>query len=72
MTPELHAKLVEEKIRELGGDLVEDFDGKNCDECPGWDGSSRRCECGNRRVSWSLAIVGHTFTRVPGRLRIDL
>ena len=33
-----------------------DFDGKNCEdfdiECAGWDGVSRRCECGNRRVSW--------------------
>jgi hypothetical protein len=35
-----------------------DFDGNNCDDlddnvCDGWDGRSRRCECGNRRVSWS-------------------
>ncbi len=35
----------------------EDFDGKNCDdisdnECAGWDGESRRCDCGNRRVYW--------------------
>lgn len=22
------------------------------DECAGWDGRSRRCECGNRRVDW--------------------
>ena len=27
------------------------FEGMNCeDECTGWDGESRRCECGNRRV----------------------
>jgi hypothetical protein len=40
-------------------DYVE-FDGMNCndyldkgeDECPGWDGVSYRCFCGNRRVSW--------------------
>ena len=36
----------------------EEFDGKNChdaneDECGGWDGESRRCECGNRRVYWA-------------------
>jgi len=24
-----------------------------CEDCSGWDGESRRCECGNRRVSWS-------------------
>lgn len=23
-----------------------------CENCRGWDGSSHRCECGNRRVSW--------------------
>lgn len=33
------------------------FDGKNCEdidnnECSGWDGVSKRCECGNRRVYW--------------------
>lgn len=29
------------------------FSGNNCDDpCAGWDGESRRCECGNRRVSW--------------------
>jgi len=41
-----------------GGD--DDFVGMNCNdyldddamECGGWDGESRRCECGNRRVSW--------------------
>jgi hypothetical protein len=25
----------------------------NCEDCDGWDGESRRCNCGNRRVSWS-------------------
>lgn len=29
------------------------FDGQNCiDPCSGWNGTARRCECGNRRVSW--------------------
>ena len=39
---------------------VDEFDGQNCNdwldddkpECLGWDGLSRRCDCGNRRVSW--------------------
>jgi hypothetical protein len=37
---------------------VEEFEGQNCmdyDEdvfCGGWDGVDRRCDCGNRRVSW--------------------
>ncbi len=30
-----------------------DFYGKNCDDCLGWDGISRRCACGNRRVYWT-------------------
>jgi len=38
------------------------FDGMNCNdyldddqpECIGWDGISRRCDCGNRRVSWDI------------------
>lgn len=35
-----------------------DFYGMNCDEtednfCLGWDGKSRRCDCGNRRVYWA-------------------
>lgn len=36
------------------GDFI-DFDGQNCeDPCAGWDGESRRCECGNRRVSFDV------------------
>lgn len=39
-----------------------EFNGMNCNdwleedqpECPGWDGQSRRCECGNRRVCWEI------------------
>lgn len=27
------------------------------DECRGWDGQSRRCECGNRRVEWDDDIL---------------
>jgi hypothetical protein len=42
-------------------DTVE-FDGQNCEDawdegadCDGWDGNDRRCECGNRRVSWAFS-----------------
>lgn len=46
---------------EMSGGLVS-FEGQNCNdyleenepECPGWDGESRRCMCGNRRVSWEV------------------
>ena len=39
-----------------------EFDGMNCNdykedhevECDGWDGFDRRCNCGNRRVSWDI------------------
>lgn len=38
-----------------------DFSGHNChyflpesEECRGWDGSDKRCECGNRRVDWEI------------------
>jgi hypothetical protein len=37
-------------------DGLTDFEGNNCEDsgqdCNGWDGYSRRCECGNRRVEW--------------------
>lgn len=39
---------------------VDEFEGMNCNDysddgtfCSGWDGESRRCDCGNRRVSWA-------------------
>lgn len=42
-------------------DTVE-FDGHNCadvwdegENCDGWDGNDHRCECGNRRVSWTFS-----------------
>jgi hypothetical protein len=36
------------------GDGYIGFDGQNCeDECAGWNPKDRRCECGNRRVSWT-------------------
>ena len=33
--------------------FVEDFEGKNCDDCAGWNTQDNRCECGNRRVCWT-------------------
>lgn len=50
--------LVLEKLEEE--DELFDFDGQNCNDiednyCGGWDGVSRRCECGNRRVYWELS-----------------
>lgn len=43
-----------------GSEFWHNFDGNNCDSCIGWDGRSHRCNCGNRRVSWSQS-AGHTF-----------
>ncbi len=45
------------------GDGFTDFDDNNCAEsamddgasCAGWDGESRRCSCGNRRVYWETS-----------------
>jgi len=49
-----------EKANEMSDNYII-FDGMNCNdylsadgvECEGWDGESRRCECGNRRVYWA-------------------
>lgn len=30
-----------------------DYLDENSTECEGWNGESRRCSCGNRRVAWS-------------------
>lgn len=51
---EVFEKLVAEKLAEGG---YFEFEGnEDCDEdCAGWDGESRRCECGNRRVCWVLS-----------------
>ena len=38
---------------EIGDDYI-GFSGQNCeDECDGWNPQDRRCQCGNRRVSWT-------------------
>ncbi len=35
-----------------GGGFVSFGGDDNCEGCSGWDMTSHRCECGNRRVSW--------------------
>ena len=62
-THEIYEKLVKEKIE--SGDGPFEFNGWNCHDldeswndgipCDGWDGVSRRCNCGNRRVDWILS-----------------
>ena len=49
------------QIANLGEDEGISFSGDdNCENCSGWDGSSRRCDCGNRRVGWERGY-GHSF-----------
>jgi hypothetical protein len=44
---------VKRKEFKIGDDYI-DFSGQNCeDPCNGWNPKDRRCECGNRRVSWT-------------------
>lgn len=62
---ELFNKLLAEKLLTEGPWF--DFDGNNCPVegedpewnegkgCQGWNGEDRRCDCGNRRVSWQLS-----------------
>lgn len=54
------------------GEFIE-FEGMNCNDymgpddgppCPGWDGKSRRCACGNRRVYWTLERDGESVYAV--------
>lgn len=54
MSDEEFNRQVAERRAELErtGEFVS-FSGQNCDDCIGWDGVSRRCSCGNRRVSWT-------------------
>ena len=37
------------------GEFIEFAGNDNCEDCEGWDGTSARCDCGNRRVYWSLS-----------------
>jgi hypothetical protein len=46
-------KEVERQEAEIGDEYI-DFSGQNCDDpCEGWNPQHHRCQCGNRRVSWS-------------------
>jgi hypothetical protein len=46
-------KEVKEREYEIGDGYI-GFSGQNCeDECEGWNPQTRRCQCGNRRVSWT-------------------
>lgn len=37
----------------LSGNLIGFYGDNNCEDCGGWNGQSRRCECSTRRVGWS-------------------
>ena len=56
-------RLTAERIEEIKKSGSIDFQGDdNCENCDGWDGESRRCECGNRRVSWAyLGKIGSMY-----------
>ena len=46
-------KEVAKREEEIGDNYI-GFSGQNCeDECDGWNPKDHRCQCGNRRVSWS-------------------
>ena len=50
--------LIKRKLKSSYG-VPLDFAGNNCNDisgnsCDGWDGKSRRCQCGNRRVDWEF------------------
>jgi len=41
------------KAAEDAGEYMEFSGDDNCENCKGWLPGERRCDCGNRRVSWS-------------------
>jgi len=46
-------KEVAKRESEIGEEYI-DFSGQNCEgECDGWNPKEHRCQCGNRRVSWT-------------------
>ena len=47
---------IQAKIKSLTDDEFVEFDGDdNCiDECRGWNGKDKRCDCGNRRLCWRV------------------
>ena len=64
-----YEELVAEAQVQIGPDELIEFDGMNCNDyddagCGGWDGKSRRCSCGNRRVYWQLSLDGKSVSAV--------
>lgn len=56
-TPEEAFAAAMKYVKQNGGTI--EIDVMNCndyleDNQDGWDGDDRRCECGNRRVSWDI------------------
>jgi hypothetical protein len=55
----LMKKIIELELKINGnGSMMNNLPGfGNCnDECVGWDGFSRRCECNNRRFQWTISF----------------
>lgn len=52
----------EECKRRIEENTFFSFAGDNCEDCPGWDGKSHRCDCGNRRVYWATGY-GHSWKK---------
>ena len=46
--------LIHEKINKMNGIYERVYEDMYCNDCDGCDGYSRRCECGNRRMTWNL------------------
>lgn len=44
---------IEVEILKASGKLFSFSGEDSCEDCAGWDGVSRRCYCGNRRVDWT-------------------
>jgi hypothetical protein len=47
-------ELIDEKVRTEGPFYI-----KQCDGCHQWDGISKRCKCGNRRIYWQYDSDDH-------------
>lgn len=54
---ETHNKRRRKYVKKRGGWLTEFHNRDYCsDNCKGWDGQSRRCQCGNRRIDWNDGV----------------
>lgn len=48
-----YVKAIREREDSIGDDYI-NFSGQNCeDPCAGWNPNDYRCQCGNRRVTWT-------------------